>query len=119
VALGLGAAEDALRPLLLDEPHPSATAREHVLDQLLEVALGGLERLLEGGGDLAVGLTDQLLQLAQRPLEVLALRLEVGDVLLRLAVLALGERVDRTELLAAADQALDRRLGALALGLLE
>ena len=60
--------------------------------------------------DLAIGLADQLRELVQRLLEVLALRLELGDVVLRLLVLALGERVDGTELLAAADQPLDRRL---------
>ena len=46
-------------------------------------------------------------ELAQRGLEVLALALELLDVLERLLVLLLGERVDRAELLAAALQALD------------
>ena len=41
---------------------------------------GGGERLLEGGGDLAVGLADQLRELGERLLEVLALRLELLDV---------------------------------------
>ena len=74
----------------------------------LEVLAGGLEGLLEGRGDLAVGLADQLRELVERLLEVLALRLELGDVALRVLVLALGERVDGAELLAAADQPLDR-----------
>src|SRR5207245_2019446 len=49
----------------------------------------------------------ELLELAQRGLEVLALMLELLDVRERLVVLRLGKRVDRAELLAAALEALD------------
>ena len=50
------------------------------------------------------------LELAHRGLEVLALGLELLDVGDRFLVLALGERVDRPELLAAAAQPLDAAL---------
>ena len=55
-------------------------------------------------------------ELAQRGLQVVALAFELLDVLQRLLVLLLGERVDRAELLAAALQALDAGVqrGALA-----
>ena len=49
------------------------------------------------------------LQLAQRGLQVLALAFELLDVLERLRVFGLGERVDRAELLAPALQAFDAR----------
>ena len=51
-------------------------------------------------------------QLGQRGLEVLALRLELLDVRERLLVLALGQRVDRAEALAAALEPLEPRLRA-------
>ena len=57
--------------------------------------------------DLAVGLADQALELGEGGLEVGALRLEALDVLERLLVLALGERVDGPELLAPAREALE------------
>ena len=99
----LGAPEHRLGPApVVDQAQAPAAAREQVLDQLLEVALGGLERLLEGRVDLAVGLADQALELRERRLEVGALGLEALDVLERLLVLALGQRVDRAELLAPA-----------------
>src|SRR5439155_24611519 len=78
------------------------------------VASRGVEGLLEALADAAVGLADQALELGQRRLEVGALRLELLDVLDRLLVLPLGERVDGPELLAAAGQALDARLELLA-----
>ncbi len=74
---------------------------------MLEVPRGGLERLLEALADLAVGVGDQLVQLAQRGLEIVALALELLDVRERLLVFGLGERVDRAELLAAAAQPLE------------
>ena len=106
--LGVAAAEHRARAgVLADEPQRAAAAREEVADDLLEVLGGGLERLLEGLLDAAVGVPDQAGQLAQRGLQVLALALELLDVLQRLLVLLLRERVDRAELLAAALQALD------------
>ncbi len=65
-----------------------------------------LERLLEALADLTVGVGDQLVQLSQRGVEILALALELLDVGQRLLVFGLGERVDRSELLAAAGQPL-------------
>ena len=65
--------------------------------------------------DLAVGVADQARQLGERRLEVRALLLELVDVLERLRVLLLGERVDRAERLAAAGQALELSLDLLAL----
>ena len=78
-----------------------------MLDQLLEVALGRLEGLLEGRVDLAVGLADQALELGERRLEVRRAAPRALDVRERLLVLALGERVDRAELLAPAREALE------------
>src|SRR4029079_11884813 len=71
-----------------------------------EVLGRGLEGLLEGALDLAVDVPDQALQLAHRALRVLALRLQLLDVLASLLVLALGERVDGADLAAAALQPL-------------
>ena len=108
---GVAAAEHRPRAgVLADEPQAPATAREQLLGDLLEVARGGLEGLLERLADAPVGVADQALELAHRGLEVLALGLQLLDVGDRLLVLALGERVDRAELLAAAAQALDPRL---------
>src|SRR5688572_16956063 len=76
-------------------------------DDLLEVLGRRGEGLLEGLLDAAVGVADQALQLAQRGLQVLALGFELLDVLERLLVLLLRQRVDRAELLATALQALD------------
>ena len=109
LAVGEGLASDHRpRPhLLLDEPQLAAAAREQVLDDVLEVLRRRLEGLLERLTDPAVGLLDQALELRQRRLQVGALGLELLDVLHRLVVLLLGERVHRAELLAAAHQALD------------
>ena len=71
---------------------------------------------MEGAVDLAVGLGDQACQLGERLLEVLALLGELADVRQRLLVLALGERVDRAQLLAPAPKALEAALDLLALG---
>ena len=88
-------------------PSRSATSRrrplpagEQLARELLEVARGRLEGLLERLADLTVGVGDQLLELAQRVLEVGALALELLDVLDCLGVLLLGERVHRAKLLA-------------------
>ena len=106
--LGLGAAEHRARAgVLAHEPQAAAAAREQVADDLLEVRGRRGEGLLEGLLDAAVGVADQALELAQRGLEVLALAFELLDVLERLLVLLLRERVDRAELLAAALEALD------------
>ena len=103
-------AEHARRPVALgDEAQATAAAGEQLAGQLLEVACGGLEGLLERLADLAVGVGDQLLELAQRRLEIGALALELLDVLDRLGVLLLRERVDRAELLAAPRESLDPR----------
>ena len=107
------------RLLFIDEPQASAAAREDVADELLEVACGRRERLLEGLLDLAVGLADHPAQLAQRRLQVAALALELLDVRERLGVLLLGERVDRAELLAPAGQPLARAPAARRLLLAE
>ena len=108
VLVVVGAAEHRARAgVLADEPQRAAAAREEVADDLLEVLGRGLERLLERLLDAAVGVPDQAGELAQRGLQVVALALELLDVLQRLLVLLLGQRVDRAELLAAALQALD------------
>ena len=104
----LGAAEHRARAgVLAHEPQAAAAAREEVADDLLEVRGRRGEGLLEGLLDAAVRVADQALELAQRGLEVLALAFELLDVLERLLVLLLRERVDRAELVAAALQALD------------
>src|SRR5207344_3205959 len=77
-------------------------AREELGDHLLEASSGRLEGLLEGGRDLPVRAANQRPQLGDRLLEVLALLGELGDVLARLLVLALRQRVDRPDLLAVA-----------------
>jgi hypothetical protein len=99
----------------VDEPERSAPAGEQVLHDVLEVRGGRLECLLERLADAAVGLLDEPLQLGQRALQVLALRLELLDVRHGLLVLALRERIHRAELLAAAHQPLDPRRERLAL----
>src|SRR5204862_3409046 len=70
---------------------------------------------LEALTNAPVGVTDQALELRERGLEVLALSLELLDVLDGLLILALGERVDRADPLAAALQALEAQLDLLAL----
>ncbi len=107
------------RLLVLDQPQAPGAAGEHVADQLLEVARGRREGLLEGLLDLAVGFADHRAQLAQRRLQVAALALELLDVRERLRVLLLGERVDRPELLAPARQSLHARAQRLRLLLAE
>ncbi len=77
-----------------------------MLDHLLEVLRGRLEGLLEGALDLTVDVADQRLQLAHAALGVLALGLQRLDVVARLLVLLLGQRVDRADLGAAALQPL-------------
>src|SRR4051794_26140804 len=94
---------------------PALPAREELRHHLLEAARRRLERLLEGRGDLPVGPADQGAQLRDRPLEVLPLLGEVGDVLAGLLVLPLGQRIDRSDLLPVALQPLQSRLDGLAL----
>src|SRR3712207_3382833 len=107
-SVGVPAAEDGTGAgVLPHEPEPAAATREELGGELLEVLGGGGERLLERLADPAVGVPDQALQLAHRGLEVFALALELLDVGNCLLVLALGARVDRPELLAAAAQPLD------------
>src|SRR5262249_30027295 len=77
------------------------------------------EGLLESLLDPPVGVLDQALELAQRGLEILALRLELLDVLERLLVLGLRERVHRAELLAAALQALELLVQVVTLSLVK
>src|SRR4051812_26729806 len=79
-------------------------------DHVLEVVRGRLERGLEALTDAAVGLLDQPLELGHGGLEGAALCLELLHVRARLVVPLLGERVDRTELLAPAGEALDAGL---------
>ena len=107
VGLGRAAENGARAGVLAHEAQVAAAAREEVADDLLEVLGRRGEGLLEGLLDPAVRVADQLLELAQRGLEVVALALELLDVLQRLLVLLLRERVDRAELVAAALQALD------------
>src|SRR5207342_2094240 len=90
-----------------DPTQGAAPSRKEVLDHLLEVLGGRLEGLLESALDLPVDVADQRLELAHAPLGVLALRLQPLDVLAGLLVLALGERVDRADLRAAAVEALE------------
>jgi hypothetical protein len=86
-----------------------------MLHELLEVALGRLEGVLEGRLDLGVGLADQAGQLPERALEVGALCFELLDVLERLGVLALRKRVDGAELLATTRKPLELELDLIAL----
>ena len=114
--LGVAATEHGARAgVLAHEPQRAAAAREEVADDLLEVLGRGLERLLEGFLDAPVGVLDELGQLTQRGLHVLAHALELLHVLERFLVLGLRERVDRAELLTAALQALDRLVQVRAL----
>jgi hypothetical protein len=71
--------------------------------------------LLEGRRDLPVSSPDQGTELADGLVEVLALLRQVGDVLARFGVFALGERVDRADLLAVAIQPGELGLDRLAL----
>src|SRR5581483_516637 len=91
------AAQHQARAALLDQAEAATPPREEVLDQLLEVSLGGLERLLERGADAAVRVGDQALELRERRLEVPPLLLELANVLEGLGILTLGERVDRAQ----------------------
>ena len=110
------AAEDARRTVALgDQAQAAAAAGEQPRGDLLEVARGGLEHLLEALPDLPVGVGDQLVQLAQCRLEIVALALELLDVGERLLVLGLSQRVDRSELLAPAGQPLEPVAQRLAL----
>ena len=86
-----------------------------MLDELFEVALRCLEGLLEGTRDLAVGFADQAFQLRQGALQVGTLLRELLDVLERLAILALGERVHGTQRLASPRKPLELSLDLLAL----
>jgi hypothetical protein len=79
----------------ISTPNSSRSSR---FDHLLEVRRGRLEGLLEGALDLVVDFADQRLELTHRPLGVLALRLQLFDVVGGLFVFALGERVDRADL---------------------
>src|SRR5262249_2878421 len=67
------------------------------------------------GGDLAIGATDQSAKLGDRLLEVLSLLGQLRDVLARLRVLALGQRVDRADLLPVAVDSRELGLDRLAL----
>ena len=114
--LGVSPPSTRAGPVLVGhQPQPAAAAGEQLRGDLLEVSRRRLERLLERLADLPVGVGDQLLELAQRGLQVVALALELLDVLERLGVLLLGERVDRAELLAAPRQPLDAAAQRLAL----
>ena len=86
-----------------------------MLDQLLEVALGRLQGLLEGRADLAIGVADQPPQLGQRRLQVATLLLELADVLQGLRVLLLRQGIDGAEGVAPARQPLQLALDLLAL----
>src|SRR5215207_1932436 len=113
----LGAAQHgAWAGVLAYQPQPPPAAREQLADDLLEVLRGRRERLLERVADPLVGVADQALELAQGGLEVLALALELLDMLDRFRVLLLRERVDGPELLAPAPEPLDATLEVRALG---
>src|SRR5918999_27357 len=113
---GVLAGDHRARAVLgVDEPQAAATAREQVLDDVLEVLGSRLEGLLEALPDAAVGLLDEALELREGGLEVAALALELLDVRDRLLVLPLRERVHGAELLAAALEALDAGGEGLAL----
>ena len=101
-------AEHRSRPVpLRDEAKTATASREQLRGEVLEVPGRRRERLLERLADLAIGLDDQLLELAQCGLEIPALVLELLDMCDRLGVLLLCERVDRPELFAAAGEALN------------
>ena len=102
-------------PLGVDHPQAAAAAREEVLGQLLEVPLRGLEGLLERRRDLAVRVADQAVELGQRGLEIGALLGELLDVLERLGVLALRQRVHGPQRLTAAGDPLELALDLVAL----
>src|SRR5215207_1777872 len=115
--VGAGAAQHgAWAGVLAYQPQPPPASREQLADDLLEVLRGRRERLLERVADPLVGVADQALELAQGGLEVLALALELLDMLDRFRVLLLRERVDGPELLAPAPEPLDATLEVRALG---
>src|SRR5829696_5132252 len=115
--VGAGAAQHgAWAGVLAYQPQPPPAPREQLADDLLEVLRGRRERLLERVADPLVGVANQALELAQSGLEVLALALELLDMLDRFRVLLLRERVDGPELLAPAPEPLDATLEVRALG---
>src|SRR5690349_5186789 len=95
------------RAALGHQTQPSCPAGEQPSDQLVEIAGGGGERALEAILDLAVCVADQLLELAQGRLEVLALALELVDVRHGFGVLVRRERVDGAKLRPPAGQPLE------------
>ena len=83
--------------LRLDEPQPALAAGKQRRGDLLEVLRDGSEGLREPALDRLGELRAQPLELLEAPLEVLALRLQVGQPLLLGVVLLLGERVHLAE----------------------
>ena len=83
-----------VRTLGLDEPEPALAAREERRGDLLEVLRDGLERLGEPALDRRRELGAERVELLEAALEVLALRLQVGEPLLLRLVLLAGKRVD-------------------------
>src|SRR5215207_553810 len=115
IVFGLLPREGTRRAADVHPAQPAAAPREELGHHLLEAAGRRLEGLLEGRSDLPVGAADQRAQLGDRLLQVLALLGELGDVLARLLVLPLRQRIDRADLLAVALQPRQPRLDRLAL----
>ena len=114
-----GIASSSSPALLLGQPQATLASREQCLRDLLEVRSDGVERLREPPLDRLVELVPELRELLETLFQVLSLRLQVGEVLLLALVLLGRERVDPSELLAAAAKALDPvedRLAVVALG---
>ena len=59
--------------VVADQAQPAVPAGKDVLDQILEVLCGRLERRLEALADLAIGVANQERQLTDRCLEIGAL----------------------------------------------
>src|SRR6202034_4896605 len=92
--------------VIADQAQPAAAAGKDVLDQVLEVLRRRGEGGLEALADLAVGVADHERELAHRGFEIAPLGLELVGARERFAVLLAGERIDGTELVAPARDAL-------------
>src|SRR5512133_697923 len=95
-----------LRALLVGQEQPTLAAREQRLRDLLEVGADRGEGLHEAAIDRLVQLIAQLRKLVQAALEILALRDQVGQILLFPRVLFRGQRIHPSELFATPAQAL-------------
>ncbi len=103
--------------LRLGQPQPAVTPGEERRGDLGEVALDGVEGLLEAPLDGLGQIVAQGLQLVERAFEILALRAQLVEPLLLGGVLLLRERVDAAELLAPPLEPLELGLRAPPAGL--